>query len=257
MSHDDKWADLGLDTEEVRILARHEMPGLTARQAERLEADLMSRIDPRVSRDPWAGMRVAWLQVRLQPAAYLSGSLALWVAGVLVSIAAHIMGAPVGSLVVWAVLAPWMAVVALVGPTGWRTGALGRLTAAAPLQPWQIQAWQAMGLGGINLGLMVIIAAIGLAGVGMKALLVWWVPFALAGGAILWVTTRSWSSRAGTVLVGALAVADSLLVFGIGALSPGWLQPGPALPVTTWVWVAGSMVVLASGIYARLRAGQG
>ncbi len=253
MSHQDKWAPLSLNVEEIETLARHETPGLTARQSERLESALMSRIDRRVTRDPWAGMRVAWLQARLQPMAYLGGSLVLWVAGLLISMVAHTLGAPVGSLVVWAVLAPWMAVVAWVGPTGWRTGALGRLMAAAPLQPWQTRAWQAIGLGALNLGIMAIIATTGLAGVGLKALLVWWVPFALAGGAILWVTSRSWSPRTGTVLIGFLAAADSLLVVGLGALSPGWLQPVTTIPVAAWVWVAGSVLVLVSGIWARLR----
>lgn len=255
MSHEDKWMELNLDPDAVAILKQHRIPGLTPRQADCLETALMSRIGQPSRRDPWAGVRVAWLQVRLQPTTYLSGSLALWVVGVLVSFGAHTLREPVGSLVVWAVLAPWMAVIALVGPTGWRTGALRQLTVAAPLQPWQVRVWQAMGLGGINLGLMGVIAALGLPGVGLKALLVWWVPFAVAGGAVLWITTRSWSASADTALVGVLAAADSLLVFGIGALTPGWLRPVPAIPPTAWVWVAGSVLVLASGIWARLKVG--
>lgn len=251
MSGSDRWRDLEVSPDDRTTLARHAVPGLEPQQEERLLADLLSRANRAPHPGRLAGLRVAWMQVREEPLVHFGGSLAVWAAGVLVVLALQTQADSGVPLLVWPLLAPWMAFMAIFGPGDWRTGALQRILAAAPIQPWQARAWKAMGLGGLNLLFMVTLSVTGLGGVGAKALLEWWIPFALAGGALLWTTTWPVRPRVGMAMLAAWGAADSTLMLVFGALWPGWMEGG--VPLAAWALGAASAAVLASGIVVRMR----
>lgn len=253
MHESDRWRELGIGPDDRETLARHAVPGLDPEQQEQLRAALWSRARAAGGPGRFAGLRVAWMQIRLQPLLYIGGSLILWSAGTLIAMAFQAQGVTAVPLVVWPILAPWMAFMAIFGPGGWRTGALGRILAAAPIQPWQARVWQSMGLGALNLLFMAILSVTGLGGVGIKVLLEWWIPFALAGGVLLWITTWPIRPRIGMAMVAAFGAADSALVLLFGALWPAWIAQEGGVPFAAWLIGLASTAVLASGILARIR----
>lgn len=253
MKNDKKWTNLGLDEADIDLLSRYKTPGLSPVQSARLEEELMTRITEMPIRDPWAGLRVAWLQVRLKPVTYLGGTLALWLVGTIVSLGWHRLssGAP---MLVWAILAPWMAIGAWLGPSGWRTGALKEFSQAAPLRPWQIRSWQASGIAMLNVILVLIVVVVGFGNAWVKVLVEWWIPFAMAGGGVLWLSTRRMKPFTATALTILLAAANMVLVVGLVAWLPGWQQAATSVPVTMWTLSVLSVLALLGGILVRARA---
>lgn len=235
MGRDDDWGALGLDPEEAARLRRHRpTEGMSPHRAEELRARILSRLDapgPRV--DPWAALRAAWFHLRLRPLSLLGGSAALLALGVVVmGLGAHGIALPKSiPLALWAVMAPWLAFLAVLGPSRWGSDALGQMVLASPLQAWRIRLWEAFGLGILDGAFVSVVGALwaGAIGASLTAMMLhWWVPFLLSAGVALWLAGGRTRRRSAVV---------SILLCGLNTVLVGWL-----------VWHGELAVYLAPGV---------